>query len=401
MSLDYDVALQASAEKLLALAASSVLPTLIPIKGQAFDWGFEYDFFARFPCEEGVLLLITEEMRRLIQQDIPLERMEMVPMSAKAFLQKKHPKLAAVCADYPATIVPLCKIKDFYDICPGQLLATSREIPAFLLYEMDFLQDSIIRIRGRAFTDKKEIKSFQKQIEKAKKNNPIELAEKADILTYFDGTCVWHPRGVQFMQAINALAKQGFEEVYSTEVKEGIKALWSSYRAKNKALPYRFYQNVVRKNDDADGLFLVQEATSCVQYTYCQPLNLHEELISSLHFMKKIASILEMESKFLLLQRGKVEEKALVSAIGAAGYSFETISSNATQIELHLTDQRGRSWPLSKLCLLHETVPLIECVPILSYERAVALMLEKEGRLVTVKTKEELTLESESRDSSS
>jgi hypothetical protein len=193
----------------------------------------------------------------------------------------------------------------------------------------------------------------------------------------------------------------GREEIFCVQPLEGAKALWNIYRAKNRPLPYRFYQRVIRENEESDGLFLVLQASSCVQYTYCQPLNLHEELISSLQFMKQIASILGMESNFLLLQRGKVEEKALVSALKAAGYPFETRRSDATQIELHLTDQRGRSWPLSKLALMHETVPLIECVPILSYERVIALLLEKEGMLVTVKTKEEPTLESESRDSSS
>ena len=372
-----NVSLQASCEKLLAVAASSVLPTLIPLKGQAFDWGFEYDFFAKFPCEEGVLLLITEEMRRLIQQNIPFETLEMVPANAESFFKKKYPDLAAACAEYPGNVVPLCKFGNFYDICPQPLLETSRDIGAFTLYEMFFLPDSIVRIRGKAFEDKKEVKPFLKQVERAKASDPIVLAEKEDILTYNEGLVTWQAAGIAFQKRLNATISKGFEEIFCVEPREGVDALWDSYKAKNKPLPYRFYQALIRENEESDGLFLVHEASSCVQYTYCQPMKLQEELISSLQFMKKIASILGMESNFLLLQRGKVEDKALVSALNEAGYPFETGRSDATQIELHLKDQRGRSWPLSKLTLMQKAVPLIECVPILSYERVVALLLEK------------------------
>ncbi|MBS0635523.1 MAG: hypothetical protein JSR37_08685 [Verrucomicrobia bacterium] len=385
----------ASCEKLLALAAPTVLPTLVPIKGEAYDWGFEYDFYAQSSCEEGVLLLITEEMRRLIQAAIPFEHMSMVPQNAAQFLQKKQPIQAEFAAEYPSNVVPLCKVRDFYDICPEELLETTRQIGPFALYELSFLPDSIVRIRGVAFDDKKMLKTYLKQVEQAKEHDPVPLAEKKELISLVDGNAVWHPKGIEYKKRLESLAiRPGFKEMFCIEPLDGAKKL---YKPQNDN---RFYQQTTRYNDDPEGLFNVETALSTVQYCFCLPQKLEEELISSLQFMKQIVSILGIEYTFVLLLRGKDKEPRLVSALTSLGVPFETSRSNSTQIELHGFDLRGRAWPLSKLTLMYESVPLIECVPVLSYERLMALLLEK-GTLEQMKMEENPTLESESRDSSS
>ncbi len=376
--------LHASCEKLLALSAQSVLPTLIPLKGRAFEWGFEYDFIAKSSCEVGVLPLIQEQMKRFCQENIPLETLSMVPQNAASFLQKKQPVQADLCLAYPSNIVPLCKVGDFYDICPTELLETSKEVRNFALYELVFLPDSCVRIRGVASDDKKELRNYLKALERAKENDPTRLGLALDLLSLHDGEAIWHAKGMHCKKLIEKQVKKyndkrGFKEIFCINALNGVKALYEMYKGKKKALPCRFSQEVIRYSDDSDGLFQVHNALSSVQYTVCEPLKLQEELISSLQFMKQIVSILGMQSSFLLLQRGKEEDSNLVSALKGAGFDFEIQRSDATQIELHVCDQRGRSWPVSKLTLTYEIVPLIECVAVLSYERLLALLLEKEG----------------------
>ncbi len=383
--MDYSskLILHASCEKLLAVTAQSVLPTLIPVKGRTFDWGFEYDFLAKFPCEAGILPLINEQMRRLAHQDIAFEPLSMVPQNACAFLQKKQPIQAELCLEYPSNVVPMCKVGDFYDICPNELLESTKQIRNFALYEIFFLPDSYVRIRGVAFDEKKELKNYLKQVERAKQNDPVDLSRELDLLSLVENEVVWHPKGAACKKLLEKqikalLCKTEFKEMLCENPLKGVKRLYEVSKAQKKSLPYRFCQESIRKYEDSDGLFQVQHATSFAQYTHCQPLKVQDELISSLQFMKQVASILNMQSYFLLLQRGKEEESTLVSALTSAGYPFEVRRSDATQIELHVLDQRGRSWPLSKLSFVYETVPLIECVPVLSYERIMALMLEKE-----------------------
>ncbi len=393
------LALHSSCEKLLAIAAHTVLPTLIPLQGRSFEWGFEYDFISKKPCEEGILLLIAEAMRRLIQENIPFEELSMVPENAAAFLKKSQPLQAENCQDYPASVVPLCKVKDFYDICPIPPLATTKEIGPFALYEMLFLPDGLVRIRGVAFEDKKELKSYLKQVEIAKKHDPARLGKEAELISLQGEEVVWYPKGIECKKYFTKLAtRPGYQEIFCHNPLDGVKAIYKYLHEKKTPYPYCFFQDVIRENDESDGLFLVRHATSQVQYTYCQPNKLQEEIISSLQFMHEMASILEMKSCFFLMQRGKDVDYSLHTALKTLGYPFEIRRSDRSQIELHTFDLRGRSWPISKLTLMQETVPLLECVAILSYERLLALELER-GKLHYMEDKR--TLESESGDSGS
>ncbi len=362
-----------------------MLPALIPLSGRSFDWGFEYDFIAKSSCEEGILLLISEEMRRLIQQNIPLETLEMVPQNAYSFLHKKQPLQASFARDFAGNIVPLCKVKDFYDICPCEMLASSRDVPAFALYELLFLPDSIVRIRGIASSDKKALKTYLKLHEQAKENDPVKRAEELNLITLIGQEAVWLPKGLEYKKELEKKlgCKEGFEEIYSDSPFETVHYLYERNKRQKLPLPYRYCQDVVRNNEDADGLFLVPHALSTVQYSYIQPQKLQEELISSLQFIKQIASILGMKESFILCHKGKEKEPNLVAALSSLGYPYEVSRSDATQIELHISDLRQRSWPLSKLVLRHENVPLIECVPVLSYERLVALLLERGEQIKT------------------
>lgn len=385
MDFSSKLVLHASCEKLLAVAAPLVLPTLIPLGGRTFEWGFEYDFLSQTPLEEGVLPLINEQMRRLVSESIPFETLSMVPQNAAAFLQKKQPHLAESCLHYPSNLVPLCKVRDFYDICPEELLATSREIRNFSIYELFILPDSCIRLRGCAFEDKKELKNYLKQIERAKAHDPVQIAQELDLITLCDEEVVWHPQGIACKKVLEGVIKaeqlqKGYKEFFCADPLHGAKSLFNIYKAqkKPKALPYRFCQDMVRENDDSEGLFQVRHSSSSVQYTYTEPSKIQQELISSLHFMKQMANILNIESSFLLLQRGKDDVSSLVSALKSVGYPFEIRRSDATQIELHAFDQRLRSWPISKLTLMYEQDSCIECVAVLSYERLLAIMLEKE-----------------------
>ncbi len=389
------LALHTSCEKLLALSAHSVLPTLIPLQGRSYEWGFEYDFIAKTACEKGILLLIIEQMRRFVSEGIPFERIDMVPQNAAAFLQKKQPLQAEFCLDYPNTIVPLCKLKGFYDICPNEVLASTKEIGShFALYELLFLQDGVVRIRGVAFEDKKLLKTYLKQVEFAREHDPVRIGEEEHLISLDGDEVIWHPQGIMYKKYLEQLAmRPGFEEIYCADPQEGVKALY-----KKKQHYYRVWQHVMRENDETDGLFLVRHATSTVQYTYCQPTNLQQELISSLQFIKEMASILEMNSCFFLMQRGKEVDSHLALALKTLGYPFEIRRSDLSQVELHVFDLLGRSWPISKVALVQETVPLIECVAPLSYERVLALLLER-GKIDY--REEKRTLESESRDSSS
>ncbi|MBS0654536.1 MAG: hypothetical protein JSR46_02060, partial [Verrucomicrobia bacterium] len=124
-------------------------------------------------------------MQHLVSQDLSFELMTMTPRNAQAFLSQKQPLQAAMLQGSDATFVQICKLGEFYDIHSDvEPLKSSAEIGFCLVYEwinleLDYPElgrVAVVRIRGAAFEDKKSVKCFLKQVEQARKNDPVELA---------------------------------------------------------------------------------------------------------------------------------------------------------------------------------------------------------------------------------
>src|SRR5262245_56698301 len=105
-----------SCAELLAFSAQTACPFLIPIQASVEPGGFHYDFLVTAECDEAILPLITQEMRRGIAQDLPIERLTMMPKNGQDFLQEKQPVQASLLGEVEKNLVELCKIGSFYDL---------------------------------------------------------------------------------------------------------------------------------------------------------------------------------------------------------------------------------------------------------------------------------------------
>jgi threonyl-tRNA synthetase len=328
------------------------------------------------------LQLLTEQFRRLIQENISFETLSMVPSVAESFLKKKQPVQAELAANFPLNVVPLCKVKDFYDICPEELLATSRDIQHFVLYELLALPDSCVRIRGAAFHDKKQLKTFVKQVEVALQADPVLFADR-ELVSISDGMPVWHPQGMVVKKRLESwcekmVGKAGYLEISCPAAAAGAQALFTQYQKQNRALPYRFFLACEHQGEASEGLFQTEWATGLTLFSSCLTKDVQHELISSLQFMEQMASILPSECHFVFLQRGKAEGNILESVLSSLGYSFDKERSDCTGCEVRASDLRGRTWAVSRLSLRLEPQVQIELQLILSYERILALLLERQ-----------------------
>lgn len=373
------LALNASAEKLLALAAPLVVPSLVPISGKASAYGFEYDFLAKGRWDKGILLLITEHMRRLASENFPLQTLTMMPQNAAEFLKRNQPLQAAFCADYPSNLVPLCKLKTFYDICPYDLLESSNGVKEFVLYELLQLEEDRIRIRGACFGERKELKNFVKRVDRALDCDATRLAEELGLISFADNLPLWHPSGMLVRQKLLTLC-EGYYQAQKVlpfecaDPKKGAAALYRSYP--------KIHQPYMVESEESDGLFATSRMVSELGFIYCSENQLQQEVISSLQFMKQMASILQVEWQFELLHRKKGPEGALPSALRALNATFEERQADVNAIEVTAFDLRGRPWTLSRLQVAKEPVVHLEFELFCSLERTVALLLEQnEGYL--------------------
>jgi threonyl-tRNA synthetase len=337
-----------------------------------------------------------EHFRRLLHSKPTFETLTMMPQNAFEFLKNKQPIQAALALEYPSNLVPLCKVNNFYDVYPEEEFVDVDKLRDVVLYELINLRKELpdgrevacVRIRGAAFQDKKALKNFIKQLEQALKNDPVRRAFELELIEILDDDLLWLPRGMIFRELVVALWKKecdarGYNLFSARVVRSGVEALQARYARELMPLPYYFATQENRETEqNPDGLFQTACESSFEHFVFINESQLQKELISSLQFMAEMASILKLDAHFVLLQKGSSAQDTLVMGLSTLGVPFETKSSNQAGVTLEVRDGRGRAWPISQLYLDRKKGLIIEIQLILSLERVLGLLLERnEGYL--------------------
>ncbi len=392
-----------SCAELLAICAPLVCPSLVPIQAFVYEDGFSYDFIAESFCDSQLLPLIVSQMKRTAAQDLAFELLTMVPHNAQAFLHDQgQPVQAALVGMCEANMLQLCKLGSFYDICPEEVLASTREIHEISLYELSYFEAdhevlgsiAVVRIRGTVFEEKKELKQFVRQVEHAKKNDPVALAETLDIASLNDDAMIWLPHGM--------IIRSVFEEEWKKQCrhrsiqlvslpKEGKRSfdlLFQRAQKRGEPLAYRYAELTEKRVEGIcsinDGLFQTKRAWGDLIHILCSPDGLENELISSLQFMKQIATIMGLDTAFVAYSSKEGERRAIQQAFSRCGMAVEMRKGTSeTRIELRATDLRRRKWPISELCIKQDSIKKdekglrLQMQVVLSFARSVALLLER------------------------
>ena len=170
----------------LAAAVCELFPGTQLVRNGTTQHGFFGDFTFPFDFHESMITLIEEKMRRMIQEERPIQHLEMVPISAAGFLNHRGQPLKAKEAETSKeALLQVVQIGDFADLCKAPV---THDIGHFKLQKVG--KESLI---GFTFPSKDELKQFLKAWK------PV---QDYSFLKEFLNEGIWMPKGEKLRQKL-------------------------------------------------------------------------------------------------------------------------------------------------------------------------------------------------------
>ncbi len=229
-----------TASHILAQAVKRLFPETKLAIGPAVEDGFYYDFDVAESFTPDDLLKIEEEMKKIVKEDIKLERFSIPKAEAiKYFKEKNEPykvELAEAIAD--GEEISFYSQGDFTDLCAGAHLMTTGAVKAFKLtsatgayWRGDSSKKMLCRVYGTAFPKASQLEAHLAMLEEAKKRDHNKLGRELELFTTVDvigqGLPIMLPKGAKIIQTL-----QRFVE--DEEYKRGWQLTKTPYMAKRE-----------------------------------------------------------------------------------------------------------------------------------------------------------------------
>jgi threonyl-tRNA synthetase len=224
-----------STAHLLAQAVQRVFPEAQVTIGPTIENGFYYDFAYEPGFKPDDLDRIASEMRRLVKDHLPVERIVMGRGEAIQFFRQKGEEYKAqIIETIPeGEELSLYSQGEFTDLCRGPHVPNTSHLGCFKLTKLagaywrgDSNNEMLQRIYGTAFASKKELKTYLHNLEEAEKRDHRRIAKQLDLFHFQEeapGMVFWHDHGwIIYTQIKNYIRKRlraaGYQEVNTPEI---------------------------------------------------------------------------------------------------------------------------------------------------------------------------------------
>jgi len=340
MNLDI---LRHSCSHIMAQAVKEIYPEAKLAIGPSIEDGFYYDFDLAKPLTTEDLSKIEERMQRIIKEDLPFIREELDKKEAVVLFKnlKEDYKLELI-EEIPDDKVSIYKTGDkFTDLCRGPHIESTGKIKAFKLLSVAGAywhgietNPMLQRIYGTCFENQKDLDTYLKNLEEAKKRDHRKLGPQLGLFDfYYDdagaGLVFYHPKGALLRMIIedyekkehlkrgyqmvitphilkqNLWQKSGHydyykENMYFFKIEEaefavkpmncpGHMLIYQSQLRSYRELPLRLFElgTVYRheKSGVLHGLLRVRGFTQDDAHIFCTPEQLKEEIKSVVDFV--------------------------------------------------------------------------------------------------------------------
>lgn len=229
-----------TASHIMAQAVKRLYPDAKLAIGPAVDDGFYYDFDVDTKFTPDDLLKIEAEMKKIVKEDIKLERHAMSRDDAvKYFKDKDEPYKVELAEDIPeGEEISFYSQGEFTDLCAGAHLMSTGAVKAFKLtsatgayWRGDSSKKMLCRIYGTAFPKASELEAHLNMLEEAKKRDHNKLGRELELFTTVDiigqGLPILLPKGAKIIQIL-----QRFVE--DEEARRGWQLTKTPYMAKRE-----------------------------------------------------------------------------------------------------------------------------------------------------------------------
>ena len=233
------------AAHVMAQAVQELFPGTQVTIGPAIEDGFYYDFARETPFSADDLSKIEDRMTEIVDRDLAITREVWDRDTAKQTFGDigERYKVEIIEDIIPeGEEVSVYRQGEWFDVCRGPHLPSTGKLPkAFKLMKLagaywrgDSNNETLQRIYGTAWRDKKELNKHLTQLEEAEKRDHRKIGRKLDFFHFSDdapGSVFWHPKGwTLFRQLLDYMRQRqdeaGYVEVNTPDVMD--RSLWET-----------------------------------------------------------------------------------------------------------------------------------------------------------------------------
>lgn len=206
-------ALWHTASHVMAQAVKRLYPDVKVAIGPAIDTGFYYDFDVEKPFTAEDLTKIEKEMKRIVQQNLKLERFELPRDEALEFMKDEPYKVELISELPEGEVISFYKQDEFTDLCAGPHVPSTGKVKSFKLLSVagaywrgSEKNKMLTRIYGTAFEKQEELATYLKQLKEAKERDHNKLGRELKFFTTNEavgqGLPLLMPKGAKTIQIL-------------------------------------------------------------------------------------------------------------------------------------------------------------------------------------------------------
>ena len=204
-----------TASHVLAQAVKRLYPETKLTIGPSVANGFYYDFDSDLPFDAEMLSAIEGEMKKIVKENLKLERFTLPRDEAKKLMEEKDEPYKVLLIDRvpEGEEISFYKQGDFTDLCAGPHLFATGAIKAFKLlqctgayWEGNSDNKMLKRVYGTAFPKKEMLNEHLTMLEEAKKRDHNKIGRELEYFTTVDyvgqGLPILLPKGARTIQLL-------------------------------------------------------------------------------------------------------------------------------------------------------------------------------------------------------
>lgn len=228
---------------IMAQAIKRIFPNIKLAIGPSIDNGFYYDFDIEKPFSDEDKAKIEEEMKKIIKEDLSIERFTMPREEAIKFMKEKGEDYKVeLIEDLPeGEEISFYKQGEFTDLCAGPHLTSTGKVKAVKIltssgayWRGDEKNKMLQRIYGISYPKASQLEEYIQLIEEAKKRDHRKLGKELDLF-FFDetapGMAYWLPKGFTMMNILIDMWRKihkenGYQEFSGPQLNSSV--LWKT-----------------------------------------------------------------------------------------------------------------------------------------------------------------------------
>lgn len=184
-----------TASHILAQALKRLYPNVKLAIGPSVDDGFYYDVDSEEPLSADDFPAIEAEMKKIVKENLALERYELPREEAiRFFEEKEEPYKVELIRDLPEdAAISLYRQGEFTDLCAGPHLMSTKAVKAIKLMKIagaywrgSEKNKMLTRIYGTAYPKSSDLEAYLTMLEEAKKRDHRKLGKELDLFLFAD-----------------------------------------------------------------------------------------------------------------------------------------------------------------------------------------------------------------------